>query len=95
MPEQAKLQLKNSWHNKLRNRSTSPKLRKTFSIPEVPDPVTYVKYFNNKVRMKLILICHMLSRNTLYNSLNVGVLAYYLRFKLFIVVVHRYEALKL
>ena len=26
---------KNSWQNKLRNRSTSPKLRKTVSIPEV------------------------------------------------------------
>ena len=35
MPERAKLQLKNGWHNKLRNRSTSPKLRKNFSIPEV------------------------------------------------------------
>ena len=35
MPERAKLQLKNGWHNKLRNRSTSPKLRKTVSIPEV------------------------------------------------------------
>ena len=27
--------LKNGWQNKLRNRSTSPKLRKTVSIPEV------------------------------------------------------------
>ena len=35
MPEQAKLQLKNGWHNKLRNRSMSPKLRKIVSIPEV------------------------------------------------------------
>ena len=42
----------------------------------------YVKCFNNKVRMKIILFCHMLSRYyTLYKSLNVGVLAYYLRFK--------------
>ena len=32
-PERAKLQLKNGWHNKLRNRSTS--LRKTVSMPEV------------------------------------------------------------
>ena len=34
-PKQAKLQLKVSWHNKSRNRSKSPKLRKTVSIPEV------------------------------------------------------------
>ena len=27
--------LKNGWQNKLRNRGTSPKLRKTVSIPEV------------------------------------------------------------
>ena len=42
---------------------------------------TYVKYFNNKVRMKLICFNHMLSKSTLYNSLNMGVLAYNLRFK--------------
>ena len=34
-PKGAKLQLKNGWHNKLRNWSTSLKLRKTVSIPEV------------------------------------------------------------
>ena len=34
-PNRLSFSLKNGWQNKLRNRSTSPKLRRTVSIPEV------------------------------------------------------------
>ena len=34
-PNRLHFSLKNGWQNKLRNRSTCPKLRKTVSIPEV------------------------------------------------------------
>ena len=34
-PNRLSFSYSNGWQNKLRNRSTSPKLRKTYSIPEV------------------------------------------------------------
>ena len=53
-PKGLSFNLKNGWQNKLRNRSTSPKLQKTICIPEVILQSTFSRTLTSLSKQKLL-----------------------------------------